>query len=81
MLRNIQLPPEYAKGLEDLLLKEQQDDQMAVQTDIQQKQVRIAELQAEADAAQKVKEAQGDARGEGGGGEGRDPTRCSTHCR
>jgi regulator of protease activity HflC (stomatin/prohibitin superfamily) len=61
MLRNIQLPPEYAKGLEDLLLKEQQDDQMAVQTDIQQKQVRIAELQAEADAAQKVKEAQGDA--------------------
>jgi regulator of protease activity HflC (stomatin/prohibitin superfamily) len=61
MLRNIQLPPEYAKGLEDLLLKEQQDDQMAVQTDIQQKQVRIAELQAEADAAQKVKEAEGDA--------------------
>jgi regulator of protease activity HflC (stomatin/prohibitin superfamily) len=60
MLRNIQLPPEYAKGLEDLLLKEQQDDQMAVQTDIQQKQVRIAELQAEADAAQKVKEAEGD---------------------
>ena len=61
MLRNIQLPPEYAKGLEDLLLKEQQDDQLAVQTDIQQKQVRIAELQAEADAAQKVKEAEGDA--------------------
>ena len=61
MLRNIQLPPEYAKGLEDLLLKEQQDDQLTVQTDMQQKQVRIAELQAEADAAQKVKEAQGDA--------------------
>jgi len=62
MLRNIQLPPEYAKGLEDLLLKEQQDDQMSVQTDIQQKQVRIAELEAEADAAQKVKEAEGEAR-------------------
>ncbi len=61
MLRNIQLPPEYARGLQDLLLKEQQDDQMAVQTDIQQKQVRIAELQAEAVAAQKVKEAEGDA--------------------
>jgi regulator of protease activity HflC (stomatin/prohibitin superfamily) len=61
MLRNIQLPPEYAKGLEDLLLKEQQDDQLTVQTDMQQKQVRIAELQAEADAAQKVKEAEGDA--------------------
>jgi regulator of protease activity HflC (stomatin/prohibitin superfamily) len=61
MLRNIQLPPEYAKGLQDLLLKEQQDDQMAVQTDIQQKEVRIAELQAAAEAARKVKEAQGDA--------------------
>ncbi|HEY1500162.1 MAG TPA: SPFH domain-containing protein [Acidobacteriaceae bacterium] len=62
MLRNIQLPPEYAKGLQDLLLKEQEDDQLTVQTDMQQKQVRIAELQAEAEAAQKVKQAEGDAR-------------------
>jgi len=62
MLRNIQLPPQYAQGLQDLLLKEQQDDQMGVQTDIQEKQVRIAELQAEADAAQKVKEAEGEAK-------------------
>ncbi len=62
MLRDIQLPPEYAKGLEDLLLKEQQDDQLAVQTDIQQKQVRIAELEAEAEAAQKVKAAEGEAK-------------------
>lgn len=61
MLRDIQLPPEYAKGLEDLLLKEQQDDQMAVDTDIQQKQVRIAELQAEATKAQQVKQAEGEA--------------------
>ena len=61
MLSDIQLPDEYAKGLEGLLLKEQQDDQMSVDTDIQQKQVRIAELQAEAEAVQKVKEAEGDA--------------------
>src|SRR5579863_4971287 len=61
MLSEVQLPPEYAKGLETLLLKEQQDDQMSVDTDIQQKQVRIAELQAEAEAAQKVKEAEGEA--------------------
>jgi regulator of protease activity HflC (stomatin/prohibitin superfamily) len=61
MLSEIQLPEEYAKGLEGLLLKEQQDDQMAVDTDIQQKQVKIAELQAEAEAAQKVKAAEGDA--------------------
>ncbi|HEX4284422.1 MAG TPA: SPFH domain-containing protein [Terracidiphilus sp.] len=62
MLSEVQLPPEYAKGLENLLLKEQQDDQMSVDTEIQQKQVRIAELQAEAEAAQKVKAAEGNAK-------------------
>jgi regulator of protease activity HflC (stomatin/prohibitin superfamily) len=61
MLSDIQLPAEYAKGLEGLLLKEQEDDQLGVTTDIQQKQVRIAELQAEADAVQKVKQAEGEA--------------------
>ena len=61
MLCDIQLPEEYAKGLEGLLLKEQEDDQMGVDTDIQQKQVKIAELQAEAEAVQKVKEAEGEA--------------------
>jgi regulator of protease activity HflC (stomatin/prohibitin superfamily) len=61
MLSDIQLPAEYAKGLEGLLLKEQEDDQLGVVTDIQQKQVRIAELQAEAEAVQKVKEAEGEA--------------------
>lgn len=61
MLSEIQLPEEYAKGLEGLLLKEQEDDQLGIQTDIQQKQVKIAELQAEAEARQKVKEAEGEA--------------------
>jgi regulator of protease activity HflC (stomatin/prohibitin superfamily) len=61
MLRDIQLPPEYAKGLESLLLKEQQNDQMGVQTEIQEKQVRISELEAEATKAQQVKQAEGDA--------------------
>ncbi len=49
MLRDIQLPPEYAKGLETLLLKEQQNDRMGVETEIQQKQVRIAELAGRSD--------------------------------
>lgn len=62
MLSDIQFPPEYAKGMENLLLKEQQDDQLDVETQIQQKQVRIAELQAEAEAAQRVKEAEGNAK-------------------
>lgn len=61
MLRDIQLPPEYARGLEDLLLKEQQNDQMEVQTAIQEKQVRISELEAEATKAQQVKAAEGQA--------------------
>jgi regulator of protease activity HflC (stomatin/prohibitin superfamily) len=60
MLRDIQLPPEYAKGLENLLLQEQQNDQMGVQTEIQAKQVRIAELQ-QATKAQQVKAAEGEA--------------------
>ncbi len=61
MLSEIQLPDEYARGLEGLLLKEQEDDQLGVMTDIQQKQVKIAELQAEAEKARKVKLAEADA--------------------
>jgi len=61
MLSDIHLPDEYAKGLEGLLLKEQEDDQLGVQTDIKQKQVKIAELEAEAEKVQKVKGAEGDA--------------------
>jgi regulator of protease activity HflC (stomatin/prohibitin superfamily) len=61
MLRDIQLPTEYAKGLEGLLLKEQEDEQMAVETDMKAKQVRIAELEAEAQKIQQVKHAEGDA--------------------
>ena len=59
MLRDIQLPAEYAKGLESLLLKEQENDQLGVQTEIASKQVRISELQAEARKAEQVKEAEG----------------------
>src|ERR1700683_4520502 len=61
MLRDIQLPPEYAQGLEALLLKEQENDRMGVETELKQKQVRIAELQAEATKAQQVKQAEGEA--------------------
>jgi regulator of protease activity HflC (stomatin/prohibitin superfamily) len=61
MLRDIQLPPEYAKGLESLLLMEQENDRMGVETEMQQKQVRISELEAEATKAQRVKQAEGEA--------------------
>jgi regulator of protease activity HflC (stomatin/prohibitin superfamily) len=62
MLRDIKLPPEYAKGLETLLLKEQENDRMGVQTEIKEKQVKISELEAEATKAQQVKLAEGEAR-------------------
>ncbi len=61
MLRDIQLPPEYAKGLESLLIKEQENDRMGVETEIQQKQVRLSELEAEAAKVQQVKQAEGQA--------------------
>jgi regulator of protease activity HflC (stomatin/prohibitin superfamily) len=61
MLRDIQLPPEYAKGLETFLLKEQENDRMGVETELKSKQVRIAELEAEAAKVQQVKQAEGEA--------------------
>ena len=61
MLRDIRLPEEYAKGLETLLLKEQENDRMGVETELKQKQVKIAELEAEATKVQQVKQAEGEA--------------------
>jgi regulator of protease activity HflC (stomatin/prohibitin superfamily) len=61
ILRDIQLPPEYAKGLEGLLLKEQESDRMGVEVDIKQKMVRTAELEADADKVRRVKAAEGEA--------------------
>lgn len=61
LLRKVDLPEEYAKGLEDLLLKEQDDDQMSIETVIEQKRVKIAESQAEAAKVREVKHAEGDA--------------------
>jgi regulator of protease activity HflC (stomatin/prohibitin superfamily) len=61
MLRDVQLPPEYSKGLETLLLKEQENDRMGVETEIKAKDVRISELEAEAQKVQQVKQAEGEA--------------------
>jgi regulator of protease activity HflC (stomatin/prohibitin superfamily) len=58
-VRDIKLPAEYAKGLEGLLLKEQENDRMGVETEIQQKQVRISELRAEAEKVSDIKREEG----------------------
>jgi regulator of protease activity HflC (stomatin/prohibitin superfamily) len=61
MLRDIELPEEYAKGLESLLVKEQENDRMGVETEIHQKQVKVAEADAEAQKVTEVKQAEGQA--------------------
>jgi len=61
ILRDIQLPAEYAKGLEGVLLKEQENDRMGVELEVKQKQVREAELEAEAQEARDVKAAEAQA--------------------
>jgi regulator of protease activity HflC (stomatin/prohibitin superfamily) len=62
MLRDILLPTEYADGLQALLLKEQENDRMGVETELKGNEVRIAELEAEAEKARQVKQAEGEAR-------------------
>ncbi len=62
MLRNVVLPPEYAKGLEGLLLREQESERMAYDIQIKEKEVRTAELEAEALKARQVKQAEAAAR-------------------
>src|SRR5579863_9807490 len=61
LLRDVRLPAEYAKGLEGILLKEQESERMEFETAIYEKQVKIAELQAEAAKAQQVKRSEADA--------------------
>jgi regulator of protease activity HflC (stomatin/prohibitin superfamily) len=61
LLRDIQLPAEYAKGLEGLLIKEQENEQLETVTQIKQKEVKIAELEAEAQKSRDVKQAEAQA--------------------
>lgn len=61
LLKQVDLPDEYAKGLEDLLLKEQEDDRTSVDADIEQKRVAIAASQAEAQKIRDVKRAEASA--------------------
>jgi regulator of protease activity HflC (stomatin/prohibitin superfamily) len=59
MLRDVGLPPEYAKGLEGLLLKAQENDRLSIDLEVKQKMVRAAELEAEAEKMRHVKQAEG----------------------
>jgi len=61
ILRDIQLPAEYAKGLEGVLLKEQENEKLSVELEVKQKEVREAELEAEAQKARDIKNAEAQA--------------------
>ena len=61
LLRDLQLPAEYAKGLEGLLLKEQENERLGTEQEIKQKEVKIAELEAEAQKSRDVKQAEAQA--------------------
>ncbi len=58
MIRDIELPEEYAKGMEGLLLKEQENDRMSVELEVKLKMVKEAELEAEADKVREIKQAE-----------------------
>jgi len=59
MLRDIDLPQEYAKGLEGLLVKAQENDRLSIEVEMKQKMVRTAELEADADKVRHVKQSEG----------------------
>ena len=61
MLRDMALPPEYAKGLEGLLLKAQENDRLSIEVEIKQKLVRTARTRGRSREG---------ASGEAGGGAG-----------
>jgi regulator of protease activity HflC (stomatin/prohibitin superfamily) len=58
LLRDLVLPAEYAKGLEGLLLKEQENERLGTEQEIKAKEVKIAELEGEAQKARDVKAAE-----------------------
>ena len=61
LLRDIRLPDEYARGLEGLLVKEQENERLGTEQEIKQKEVKIAELEADAQKARDVKQAEAQA--------------------
>jgi regulator of protease activity HflC (stomatin/prohibitin superfamily) len=61
LLGRIDLPEEYAQGLEGLLLKEQQDDQTDIDAEIEAKHVKIADSQAQEQKVREIRKAEADA--------------------
>jgi regulator of protease activity HflC (stomatin/prohibitin superfamily) len=58
LLRDIVLPAEYARGLEGLLLKAQENDRLTIDLEVKEKEVRAAALEADAAKVREVKRAE-----------------------
>ena len=58
LLGRVDLPEEYAQGLEGLLLKEQQGDQTDIEADIEAKRVKIADSQAQEMKVREIRRAE-----------------------
>jgi regulator of protease activity HflC (stomatin/prohibitin superfamily) len=58
VLEDIQLPEDYSKGLESLLVKEQQNERLNIELEVKKKEVIAATLEAEAQEARDVKQAE-----------------------
>jgi regulator of protease activity HflC (stomatin/prohibitin superfamily) len=61
LLRDVQPPFEYSRGLEALLLKEQENGRLTVELQAKDKEVRIAQMEAESQKAITIKAAEGNA--------------------
>ena len=59
VLKDIQLPEEYAKGLEGLLVKDQENERYNIEREVKKNMVITANLEAEAQKAREVKQAEG----------------------
>lgn len=61
LLRDVVLPHEFAKGLETMLLKEQESERLTVELDAKQKQVKVEALEADSRKNTTIKEAEAQA--------------------
>lgn len=59
LLRDVQLPAEYARGLEAMLLKEQENERLTVELQAKEKEVKVAQMEATSQRDIAIREAEG----------------------
>lgn len=59
ILKDVQLPPEYARGLEAMLLKEQENERLTVELQAKEKQVKVDLMEANSQKEITIRQAEG----------------------